>query len=192
MNKVCDEEILVILHPDQDPPFHLEYKGSKLKKVNKPGDPNHYEFKNEPDEEGFLITYTLVNPPKTPDKEKYYFPDDPLEAMYSAKGAGCPSTVTHWGEFWPDDVKNRRKLIVRNMNKEKTEFGYTLRVTQDPDGPDPKFLPLDPGGTNSNGGWSRSEVNYLKVALIGATTGILSAVATTLVLQQMNLLCRTM
>jgi hypothetical protein len=77
-----------------------------------------------------------------------------------------------------------------NQHDHEGEFGYTLRVTKTPHDDDATFLDLDPGGTNNNGS-SRADVSYLKVALIGATTGILSAVATTAALAKLNLVCPT-
>jgi hypothetical protein len=184
MSDWLEVDIKVFVHPDQEPKFHLEC--DDLPK--KPDDPNHFIFDND-GHPGFLLSYVLQG-----DAAGYRFPDrDHMdEALYSAKGAGCPTAKGQWGQFKAKDVTSDNKtLIVRNMNQHghEGEFGYTLRVTKTPhDADNATYLDLDPGGTNNNGS-TTIQISYLNVALVGATTGIVSAIATTLILAKLNMVC---
>jgi hypothetical protein len=174
-------DIKVFLHPESEPKFHLECD-------ELPGGPhpNHFDFTNN-GHDGFLLNYILQEP-----RHGYFWPDDPDEALYSAKGSGCPKNKGHWGQFKAKEVKtpNNKVLVVRNMNRkgQEGEFGDTLRVTKTPHDETAEYLDLDPGGTNRNGR-SSFQVNYLKIAGIGLTTGILGAIATTVALAKLNLIC---
>jgi hypothetical protein len=138
-------DVKVFLHPDQCPEFHLECddlpKGPK---------PDHFVFDNC-GHAGFLLNYLLQEP-----THGYFFPDDEGEALYSAKGEGCPKRKGQWGQFKVVDVSaDNLKLVVRNQNRKghEGEFGYTLRVTKTPHRDDAEYLDLDPGGTNNNGNY---------------------------------------
>ena len=137
---------------------------------------------------GFEIHFELQG-----DTQGYFFPPTPQksDAVWSQRGSQCPDQTGVWEVFRPIRIASsgnppeRRTLIVHNKNPQPAQgaFQYNLRVT---DGT--HWLDLDPGGTNNNGA-SKLTVNYLAVAAVGATTGILSAVATTVALAKLNLVC---
>lgn len=132
-------DIDVYLEPEgTDPPFFLE----TYLPVNSAGEivfQNHLR-------DGFIINFNLKDPHNT----GYLFPDDEDQALYSAKGKGCPASKGQWGQFKAIEVvkPGNTTLVVRNLNQsgQQGAFGYTLRVT---DGS--KWRDLDPGGDNQNG-----------------------------------------
>jgi hypothetical protein len=87
--------------------------------------------------------YVFPNPPAPPNKEMQW-------AMWSTQGQGCPPQGSgQWSEFTSQNVKDQGEtLVVRNTNSSQTQFGYTLRVTNDGG---QTFVDLDPGGSNQNG-----------------------------------------
>ena len=87
--------------------------------------------------------YVFPNPPAPPNKIMKW-------AMWSTQGQGCPPQGSgQWPEFTSVNVKDQgQTLVVRNTNTTQTNFGYTLRVTNDGGA---TFVDLDPGGTNENG-----------------------------------------
>ncbi len=118
-----------------DPPFHFETYLPM-------GANNVITFENH-DRGGFLIRYNLRDPHKT----GYLFPDDPDEALYSAKGEDCPHTRGQWSQFTAVEVQSENTtLLVKNLNQSPQDFGYTLRVVKDG-----RWRELDPGGVNQNG-----------------------------------------
>ena len=131
-------DIDVYLQPEgTDPPFYLE----TYLPVNSA---NEIVFQNHL-RPGFIINFNLQDPHNT----GYLFPDDEDEALYSAKGKGCPTSKGQWGQFKATEVKpGNRTLVVRNLNQggHTGPFGYTLRVTNGS-----KWRDLDPGGDNQNG-----------------------------------------
>ena len=125
----------------EEPPFYLETYLPKSKD-------GEICFHNN-DRPGFLIRFNLLDPHHT----GYLFPNDTDEALYSAKGAGCPTSKGQWGQFTAVGVENgNTTLVVKNLNQSGHEgaFGYTLRVTKGGD-----WKNLDPGGLNQNGLSSR-------------------------------------
>lgn len=176
---------VIIQDPDADPPkFKLEC--NDLPKGTKDND---FIFNND-GHPGFILNYILQG-----DAHGYRFPDDKDEALYSAKGVGCPRNKGQWPQFKARDVKSGNKiLVVRNLNQSghQGQFGYTLRVTKtphDPDTPADQYLELDPGGENNNGSWGMSSVNYAAIALIGVGTGVVSALVTTIAMARFDLIC---
>lgn len=135
---------------------------------------------------GFDIHFELQG-----DTHGYFFPPNMDDAVWTQCGSTCPDQTGVWEVFKPRRIdvscqaSERRILIVRNRNPKPPQgpFQYNLRVTNGTD-----WKNLDPGGTNNNG-HSRLEVNYLAVASIGVTTGVLSAVATAAALAKFNLVC---
>ena len=94
--------------------------------------------------------YVFPNPPAPPHNEEQW-------ALWASEGEGCPPPCSSWSVFTAQSVKDQGlTLVVRNLNDSVTEFGYTLRVTND--GGD-TFVDLDPGGTNMNGSSTRSGSN---------------------------------
>lgn len=99
---------------------------------------------------GFEIKFNLFD--KT--GNGYRFPPQAKrhQALWSRQGAGCPPD--NYGQQWREFEVVRviepaqESLVVRNRNETITQFGYTLRVTND-DGA--SYLNLDPGGDNQNG-----------------------------------------
>lgn len=156
--------IKVIIHSEEPGDFDLEADPPLPKGPGK----NEFIFENN-GYDGFRLNYILDG-----NALGYFFPDDLEEALYSAKGSGCPKSKAQWDQFEAKRVKQGNKvLVVRNRNEKahKGVFGYTLRVTKTPHDPNPQFLDLDPGGENRNGqtltgGWASVMV------------GVASAVAT--------------
>jgi hypothetical protein len=94
--------------------------------------------------------YVFPNPPAPPNNEEAW-------ALWSSKGKGCPPPCSSWSVFSAQSVKDQGlTLVVRNLNDSMTEFGYTLRVTNN--GGD-TFVELDPGGNNMNGSSSNTGSN---------------------------------
>lgn len=87
--------------------------------------------------------YVFHNPHKQPNRESEW-------ALWSRDLPGCPpQNYGQWDEFTSQSVKNQgQTLVVENKNETITEFGYTLRVTNDNGA---SFVDLDPGGLNQNG-----------------------------------------
>lgn len=138
-----DVDVDVYLYAeDHDPPFRLD---SYLQE--EPGGNLVFNNRRRP---GFIVKFHLHDETG----EEYYFPkaNDEEKAMWSQMGEGCPpANCGQWEEFKVQRIiNNRQTLVVRNLNKTKTKFGYTLRVTKD-DGK--TFRDLDPGGENQNGNW---------------------------------------
>ena len=108
------------------------------------GEKNKLFFYNE-GHPGFVITFHLKDP-----TYDYRFPEDLDEALFSVDEAVCPTEHGQWNQFKAKAITdNGRNLVVRNHNKDKVEFGYTLRVTQD----GTEFWNLDPIGGNENGSY---------------------------------------
>lgn len=106
---------------------------------------------------GFVINYRLYDNTNNGAGSGYKFPNPPAPpnresewALWSRQGSGCPP-LNHgqWAEFTSQNVKDQGEtLVVINKNESVTEFGYTLRVTNDNG---KNFVDLDPGGLNQNG-----------------------------------------
>jgi hypothetical protein len=132
-------DVDVYLEPEgTDPPFQME----TYLPINSA---NEIEFQNHL-RDGFIIKFNLKDPHNT----GYLFPGDKDEALYSAKGTGCPTSKGQWGQFKAIEVvkPGNKTLVVRNLNQSghQGQFGYTLRVTNGT-----KWRDLDPGGDNQNG-----------------------------------------
>lgn len=99
---------------------------------------------------GFTITFNLIDETGG----GYRFPPNGKrhDALWSRQGPGCPPKDfgRQWDEFETVRVvePDRTTLVVRNLNETVTEFGYTLRVTNDEGA---TFVDLDPVGNNQNG-----------------------------------------
>ena len=123
------------------PPFKIEsYLQADKKNDN-------LQFHNR-GRHGFLINFHLHD--ETGKNYQFPKPADKAEALWSSMGPGCPPpNCGQWKEFTAERIiQNRSVLVVRNLNETVTEFGYTLRVTND-DGA--TYRDLDPGGDNWNG-----------------------------------------
>jgi len=133
---------LYVYAEDHDPPFRIE---SYLQE--EPNGDLVFANRHRP---GFIIKFHVHDE----SGEGYQFPRPPdeKEALWSRAGEGCPPAgYGQWEEFSSQRIENNRQtLVVRNLNKTKTKFGYTLRVTKD-DGK--SYRDLDPGGDNQNGNW---------------------------------------
>jgi hypothetical protein len=142
MTNAKQETVKVVLEPDRDPPFHLEsslIKNGKLTFKN-----NHFP--------GFNVDFTIDDPTGS----GYLFPSNPDLALGARRiqggGGHCPAQGDSWQQFQPVSVSTDGKtLTVRNLNEIKTEFGFTLFVTQSPNPPNGPYLELDPIGDNQNG-----------------------------------------
>lgn len=164
--------------PTTDPP-RFRFETTQLPM----GPDNHLHFANcgHP---GFCIYYHLQDPTHGylfPEASLYPHPPGPKDehlnqALYSAVGTNCPTSSGQWGQFKAFAVENAgRTLVVHNKNQSPASFGYTLRVTNDAG---QSYLPLDPGGTNTNGPSRSLTSTYLATGTVAVTTGILSALAT--------------
>lgn len=114
------------------------------------GAKNHLTFDNSKDHRGFIIYFELVG------ADGYRFPEDLDEALWVKAGSSsyCPQSKSSWGQFQAVEVLDapgpdgkRRILKVFNKNDTEKNFAYTLRARNNS-----KWLTLDPGGTNNNGG----------------------------------------
>jgi hypothetical protein len=118
--------------------FHFETSDLPLDPAT-----NELTFHNY-DHPGYVITFRLKEP-----NFGYAFPDDLDEALFSVDRPICPDTRGQWAQFKAKAVSDGGKsLVVRNHNKDKVRFGYTLRVTDDKGA---SFWNLDPIGSNENG-----------------------------------------
>jgi hypothetical protein len=163
-----EEDVKVFVYPGQQPPYVFE---SKLLKAGV------LTFKNE-NHPGFIINFNLMNA----DETNYYFPDNASNALAAAKlgkpGSDCPPQGTKWPEFKPVEVKNNNTtLVVHNENTDSADFGFTLFVTQEPHKPRPKYLPLDPIGSNQNGGRGFSLPKMATGLVVGAAAIAIAVVA---------------
>lgn len=135
------------------------------------GPKNEITFKNDEEHYGFEIHYELEG------ADGYRFPEDLDEALYVEAGSKgyCPQSRSQWGKFKPLEVRSgnggeRRVLLVDNKNDSKKEFAYTLRAKNGS-----KWLTLDPGGTNENGGSPFVDNAINSTVLIGiAAVGLLT------------------
>lgn len=142
MANAKQETVKVVLEPESDPPFHLQsslIKNGKLTFKN-----NHFP--------GFVVDFTIDDPTGS----GYRFPSNPTLALGARRindvHDRCPSQGDSWQQFEPVSVSTDGKtLTVRNLNETKTQFGFTLFVTQSPNPPHGPYLELDPIGDNQNG-----------------------------------------
>lgn len=156
--------VKVTLQLGQTPPFLFTSSDLPV------GPNNELTFANNGNP-GFLIDYELQEPTNGFRFPENSIPNNLKEALYSAKGAGCPTTEGQWEQFTAQTVKQQGKVLtVRNLNDEVAEFGYTLRITNDGGA---TYTPLDPGGFNQNGPSAASRASYVAVAVAGAVAGSL-------------------
>lgn len=147
MSEAKQADVTISYKPGEEPPFTLTTGLPK-------GPGGEIIFKND-GHPGFFVNYTLDD-----SWGDYVFPNDTDQALCSAViedgENSCPSEGV-WPEFYAHKVKdNNRTLVVRNINgklpqgKDEVRFGYTLYITENPNG-DGDFLELDPIGANQNG-----------------------------------------
>ncbi len=100
---------------------------------------------------GFRILFQLhTMKEEDPATEGYTFPKRADDAIWSRKGADCPTEYCADKVFQPERVlePDQTTLVVRFENTEAIgDFRYTLNLVKS--GADP--LQLDPGGTGMNG-----------------------------------------
>ena len=124
---------------------------------------------------GFHIHFTLIDQTN----KGYLWPTNSKkdEAVWSELGSGvCPQPPGKADVFHALSVdKARTTLVVNNPNPKPAQgpFGYTLRVTNDPN--EVVFLPLDPGGINNNGATSRW--NMMTTVVVAVAVVAVAAVA---------------
>ena len=144
MGSAIDRNITVLITPDPSAP-----DGVRFSMPN--GD---LTFKNDGND-GFRVFFNIDDPQNT----GYRFPDDRREAMWVEKmepgdPPACPTDYSYWNQFEAKQVlNNNRTLRVRNLNRQNSKFGFTLRVTKTPTANGP-CIPYDPIGDNQNGNWS--------------------------------------
>lgn len=164
-NAPLEVHVQVFLHPGApNGDFHFETSDLPM------GPDNHLYFTNQC-HPGFLIHYDLQG------NNAYVFPDSSIstdylhEALYCHAHANCPTSKATWGQFTGQSVEQAGKtLVVLNKNDSPANFAYTLRVTNDRGS---HYLPLDPGGTNRNGGVLKNSSSATLVAIGGAVVGVL-------------------
>jgi hypothetical protein len=106
------------------------------------GPDNKLFFAND-GQPGFVVTFHLKDP-----TYGFVFPENLDEALYSVEEAKCPDEPGQWSQFHAKAVNNNgHDLVVRNHNKKKQDFGYTLLVIDDSN----NCWKLDPIGGNENG-----------------------------------------
>jgi hypothetical protein len=167
--KVVD--VKVILHSANPVEFDLVPNPPLQRGVQK----NEFIFENDR-HNGYWLNYILEG-----DALGYRFPDAGKDALYSAKGVGCPTSPGQWSQFKSETIGWANKvLVVRNLNEKdhKGSFGYTLRLTTTPHEKNPACIELDPGGQNKNGSSRALSLAYVAVGVGSAlvTTAVLAAV----------------
>jgi hypothetical protein len=160
------QEVHVSVVVDSVAPLAFHFETTDL-----PMGPNNVlHFRNCRQDQGFHIFYELVG------ASGYRFPPDLRDALYVSQGpkSNCPTTAQTWGQFDPLLVLDgngpgmeRRILKVWNKNNTRSEFAYTLRIT---DGAN--WLPLDPGGENYNRGMPLQSYLLKAGGVTGAIVGI--------------------
>lgn len=171
MSKPHEETITVYYQPTEIPPFRFD---TTLRR----GQSGELVFQND-GHPGFWLYYKL-DPVSFGD---LVFPNDEQQALCSAvivnDGDECPRSGI-WQQFYPHKVQDsNRTLVVRNINgklphgKSEVRFGYTLYVTENPNG-DGDFVELDPIGSNQNGA---TGVSTKSVAVAAAVILVVGAVA---------------
>lgn len=148
MSKHHNVEVKVVLHaPGSATDYHFESK-------DVPIDANNViYFSNCGKKKGFRIRYELdddANPGFRFPTERTH-PNTYLDdALWVTTTGNCPTQASKWPVFKAEDVKDQGKtLVVWNENLNVQNFAYTLRLWNGTD-----WLPLDPPGSNQNGGVS--------------------------------------
>lgn len=136
--------VRVILHPPgSNPAFHFESDDLPI------GPGNNIFFSNCGKSKGFIIRYTVDDS----QNQGFRFPTSGNnylnQALWVTSSGACPLTESHLDTvFKARSVENvGQTLVVWNKNAVAQNFFYTLRLFNGTD-----WLPLDPGGTNQNGG----------------------------------------
>lgn len=158
----------VILKLGSTPPFEFRTEDLPMRPKNE----LIFENCNHP---GFLVHFDLMPP-----TNGYAFPDASIahhldEALYSVPRPVCPTSRGQWPQFTAEEVKNNgNTLVVRNHNRSKVKFGYTLRVTNDSGA---TYLDLDPPGDNTNGPSGFTLTSYTAVGVATLAFAAYSAYA---------------
>jgi len=157
---VRDACVTVHLEPHHSPPFRFESTDLPI------GPDNHIYFKFGK-KDGFRVHFTLDDP-------TYTFLDKKEDALYAHNQAACPPGPCSLDGFKALRFDNgKQTLIVHNKNDATTDFGFTLRVTNDGG---KTHLDLDPIGSNQNSNSSNfSATNAVIVTAFGAVLGGLVA-----------------
>lgn len=142
MSKAKDITVTVTVKPDSTPPYEFSsdvWKDGVMTFANH-GHP------------GFVVNFVISNA----DSTGYFFPDDASMAvaarLLNLPTDDCPPQGSTYEEFTPLSVSSDNKtLVVSNPNSKKQEFGFALFVTKTPHSKNPKYLSLDPIGSNQNG-----------------------------------------
>jgi hypothetical protein len=152
----------VYLDFHHEPPFYFETQDLKL-------DPPHHLYFKHGRKDGFRVHFTLRD-------ETYVFASKKDEALYAHNQAKCPDGPCKWNGFNPLKVDGPT-LTVHNLNDGETDFGYTLRITNDGG---KSYKELDPIGTNQNSNSSGSSTGVWVAAgvfVAGAAIGAIAAKA---------------
>ena len=158
-NTTKDVSVTVHLDLNHSPPFTFE---TSLPMSGK----NHLKF-SKGKADGFLISYTLDDPGNT-----YTFGSDLNQALWSTSEAVCPTSPGQWDQFTAQEITNGgMTLVVHNANRDKQDFGYTLRITSDGGN---SYMELDPIGTNDNSNLKRTFGVAVGAAVAGAAVGYLA------------------
>jgi hypothetical protein len=168
--------VFMDVHIDQLQPLKFRVEPSQKNDPQLPTDANgDVVFEND-HHPGFDIHFELQG-----DTHGYFFPDNNQKkaAIWSQFGTVCPDQEPGiWDVLKPVRTVEsgcapgeRRTLIVHNKNEKPCvgKFMYNLRVVNSAG----KWLPLDPGGTNSNGPTTLSASAYIAAGVAGAVAGSL-------------------
>lgn len=100
---------------------------------------------------GFWVKFHLIDEHDL--GYRFPLPSNREDGLLSKLGSDCPTIEDpHWDVFEKSSIQIIDSVTLRafNPNEEPAlgDFQYTLNVSKDGK---PRYLPLDPGGTNNNG-----------------------------------------
>lgn len=156
---VKDAYVTVHIDPHHAPPFWFE-------STDLPIVPDNHIYFKFGKKDGFRVHFALDDP-------TYTFADKKSDALWVHNQPDCPSGACTWDGFKALRIEKGQTLIVHNKNDGITDFGYTLRVTNDGG---KTYLNLDPIGSNQNSNSSNYSVATATVVTVfGAALGALAA-----------------
>ena len=105
--------------------------------------------------------------------------DDVLWVKAGSGSASCPTSPCHDmpDTLWVDNMDSAGEWIdVINMDMRKEDFWFTLNLVRKSDPTSTNYVPVDPGGSNQNGGLSGSGTKFDVFAAVaaGAAAGIVA------------------
>lgn len=150
---------VILQAPGSNPPFKFESSDLPIDENNVIYFSNCGKFK------GFMVNYDLDDAAN----RGFRFPELTKEALWVTESGPCPTQACTWDVFEAKKVdKDGLRLVVKNTNETVQDFAYTLRVKNAT-----TWLPLDPGGSNQNGGiplYESFSASMVTGGIVGMTT----------------------